>query len=261
MIQAHDDSLDKETIMNLRRTACALLLSMPCLSATAQQPATASASLRDFQYTLVDLAPQDGIAPWIRIEEPWYWPTTTIFSERGWSGEVLADTQGGELGGPVRAAFGRNVASGRLSETAADSYIEIHDGSGLSYNSYHFSFVVSPNTRLVFSAYGMVEASMEDGVNYAGGSAGWDGGLTVAPGADEIDLWTIRGVFATGRDEGPLSVSVDTGALEGTGWMSFGANVAASILPVPEPSRWTMLLAGVMLTASLARRRLTGAGR
>lgn len=68
-------------------------------------------------------------------------------------------------------------------------------------------------------------------------------------GAHPTDSWSLAGYGLTG---GYYALRVD-GSVRGNGGGSFGADL--TILPVPEPQTWGMLLAGLGVMGALARRR------
>lgn len=99
-----------------RLLAAAACLSLPCLAQAADTSATAEASIRNLSYRLVDLAPEDGQAPWL---------TTASSSFISYGVNVAGQSDGGHSAiDPLPAArFTAQVGSAAVAEAGPDAFV------------------------------------------------------------------------------------------------------------------------------------------
>jgi hypothetical protein len=250
---------DRRTAMNLKSalTAGALAACAALATGTASAQQTATASLNNFHYQLIDLNTSDGITPYISFSAgssahagaylfdnfDQTFPAVTqdvLFSH----GEVFTSNANG-------AAHAFSFAD------QVHSDVQIGYLSGLAESFTLQGFTLSPNTLLVFSADASVESSFNrgEGVGYAmaqlsGGysvsdtnSVSFDSSLLSNPG---------EGLFST-----TLSTAITSGNAELTGWVNYSteANAVSYVSAVPEPASLGMLVAGLGMLTGVARRR------
>jgi hypothetical protein len=247
------DSIDQENDMHPRNiggllTALAFGLAIGVPATAAADPATATASASNFNYTLIDLTPDDGKTPWVSLA-PWgASETTVIYGDTMSSGGTAAQNNHFDYG-KAQAQAGSDVASGSVQPGQAQASIAISDRSGEAYAKDEYLFTLSPNTRLVFSAYATVDTAMDRISNPATAIAGLGGQqYGVYPNGDLIG--TLRLVERPGSQAGWVEVDVESGAGGTSGYIDVYALARVSnVSPVPEPSPALLLLAGLPLLA------------
>ncbi|MBX3602250.1 MAG: PEP-CTERM sorting domain-containing protein [Rubrivivax sp.] len=301
----------------LVRCLAAGLALVAASAAGANVAASSSARLDGFVVTLVDLAPDDGLAPWVSFagdgrSRAW----AHSFSGIGYQGEVDSMTRDGD--GPWSAALaeGATARSSVRSELANPGPLvsgmaltataqaqgpgsagqsDLRAGYGASVvapSADVGQFTLSPHTRLEISAVASVAVTV---------GAGWDGDWQSSnsyaqawmrllvpdppvPGIFSTDGCAIAAALTTGTDPGPgggcgsfsggsrsienltLFVALDNTAgtpMNGTfmALVSLSGGVHTNPAPIPEPATTLMLLSGLALLATRARRATTRAGR
>jgi hypothetical protein len=231
----------------------------------AAQATVAQSSLSDFGYQLVDLDLADGIDPSVTFN--------TTF--RGVLAAAVADAD--EMlyfdgaGGPEGdVSFGASAGSAAVQGWITADEIGTRGSIGnageyLGSAGWYADYTLSANTKLVFTGHatGSVErgafvtdqysaagvAVLFSAVEEDGSSAqpyfsrtATDSGV---PGWGNFDEWFTLDIVNDG----------DT-ALSSQMYIMLNANAEVAS-PVPEPSTWLMLGAGLALTAGIARRRRT----
>ena len=145
--------------MHTRPTALAVLLAA-WLAAGGGKPALAatvevSASIANFQYRLTELAPDDGIAPWIRFD----WqpaPKAALYDDPFWSYLVAQHPDRDYQ--PVTLTHGADTVRGQVTPDAAMPDAALDDDSAFIDMERIASYTVSPNTGFVFTADAEVQA-------------------------------------------------------------------------------------------------------
>lgn len=224
--------------------------------------ATAHAEARAVQFTLIDLNPDDGIAPLLTFGD---------FTVGGYT--YLRDNGNFLLQDPVltygsagiSSAYGSAQASAApdlFSSTATMTDIrprnEFQAGSGISRD-----FTLSPYTAVIWNTAGVLSVQRPDGL------AGNKAGVTLSAYFTDLqnghqEYQTLSEEYSTDLGSSPfdLSLRVASDAQALTGRISLQTQVNAAIFaqPVPEPETYGMLAAGLLVIgARLRRRRVAGA--
>jgi hypothetical protein len=216
---------------------------------TASAQAVASAALGLTGYTLVDLDPSDGVAPWIRFQDQW-----TVATSAGLYGPgpvPLQEDSGTTFGSVgVASADGSAQASAAPGDVAAT--ISAYAGSSIAQASNRHYFELSPNTGITFFASGHLATD------------GLDWGSPVA----SVTFVAVANSFgeppseSIARDVSDYSVSLSSyaeaqGVDPVTGWVDLSSFAFARAFapPVPEPALPAMLLGGLALLGARAGRR------
>jgi hypothetical protein len=237
------------TLKKFAAAACLLLASTPVFAQSA-----AFGSINHFSYQLIDLAPDDGITPWITVtprgafaevglfDNPVFDPSGLIHEERYTTGTVELSDQDGSV-----------TATSGVDFTSASTNLAFNSGYADAVTA--FDFTLSPNTRVIFSGYATVDANVlpDNGSAYA--ESGLFGGIFLPSGAEESfsgDLSVFNGV-----DARTVFGGGDSGADVTTGWVQMQSvtQAASFALPVPEPASAGMLAAGLLLLAGVGRQQ------
>lgn len=232
--------------MRTRSVVIASLVALAGVNNAGAAGVEVSASARDFRYQLIDLAPEDGVDPWIRFE----WlasPKASLFHDPAWSSEY-AQNMNRDFE-PVFLQNGPDMIRGQVTPEFVELDLSIQNGSAHVYMEHIASYSVSPNTRFVFTAAAAVDSAVEPGA-YATTWAGLAGMFMAAP--DSIPVSFEGGGLSTpsGPAAGTVSVSAASGELAGSGVLFMTAYASASsVSPIPEPGKMGMLGAGLLLLA------------
>lgn len=217
--------------------------------------ANSSASISDFGYELVDLAPDDGVAPSMSLT-----PTRIV-------GESILYLQTfsiplAEASTSTFGALSVDNAYGSASATLAPDYAASSTADAQAYSSragtwVELDFVLSPNTRVIFSANGSVNALPANG--YSSTEASLNGEITT-PFISHGTRFGASVYSMLGEESRLLSAVANSDAEELAGTMSIrtGAWAESYVPPIPEPGQAAMLLAGLALVGGAglqARRR------
>lgn len=234
-------------------TAALLVAAMGAASTAAAQ-STASASINNVNYQLIDLNPYDGIAPSITFGGLPAAANVVLYGDTGYSIPVLSD--GSLTYGPISISNASGSAFAEIQEASGASRVEIFSNSGFGASLTEFSFVLSPNTRLIFTG----DASVSAVTDPAGGNASATAYLQVGFSNEggTTDVFNRSTLLSTDGDRsGHLLALIDSGAMAMNGTYAFATDSEASSLaaPIPEPASVGMLLAGLGVLAGLQRRR------
>jgi hypothetical protein len=241
------------------------------LSAQAATVASASASLGNFSYQLIDLDLADGIAP-----------SLTFVPSRGGDGYVHSPLNGG------RHLYGNGAASissanGNASATVAPMALSssaqaiLPTGNNDNFSSFTSevrNFSLSANTLVIFSISAHLSANHVPDSAYTSANVVFRGTLDSSwydPNRNGSNFMRYA--------NSPLDTTTDSdfvfaGSLHSVGYTTLGqlgmnTRTSATLFPgmapqgiqaVPEPSTYAMLFAGLGLVGFAARRR-RGAGR
>jgi hypothetical protein len=242
---------------NLTHTLAAAALAtlaMGSMSGAAAQ-ASATASLDTFDYQLLDLRPDDGIAASVSFyagsesgaihlyDNPFFGGTPGQSSETSGSGSLLIDT-------------GRAYAAGEVTPTGGHMRIGLQENSGDARTHSLLEFILAPYTQITFNLNARVSA--DPGLsNAASASASLQGRLPGDSSVEDNDFLSTT----SGEESRILSVSLGSVEGERFGTLGLTTMVTAQVLsPVPEPEAAAMLAAGLgVLGACMRGRKKTGA--
>lgn len=226
-------------------------------ASTAAAQAGLTVSYYNFEYTLADLNPDDGVAPGI------------TFSGASASAQAqLFETP--DFTWPPRANFAQNAFDdGALVRFTFDSD-DFHDdayatnkaGSGTSVTGHGSSrlalasvneFSLAPYTEVTFTAYGTVTEHSSPGTDASAL-------LSMIVSTDDLHGGQAENRRTLSTDTGPSTgiMSMTTGTYEGprAGSVGFVAMLSTNVLPpVPEPGTTALLAAGLALIGAAARSR------
>lgn len=232
-------------------------------SGGAHAAASGSAAITGFTWSLVDLAPDDGIAPALVIGGVTGSSTSSVTSSLGDGDTAVqpvnfattAAALNNALGGGTAATFadGARVSAALASGVPGRTVFLV--ASGTPQNG---DFVLTPHTTVTFSAWFEGAAAAD-----ANGSAYASGAINVL--VADISSTHQRQASATGSADqasGELHVSFANASDQ---WVSGHLNAYAqatldTTLPVPEPGRAALLAAGLAALAWRVRAQRRGAG-
>jgi hypothetical protein len=253
----------------------ALALAVTSFAAQADNLLSATVSLGDVSYQLIDLNPTDGIAP-----------SLTFF------GQGFRATNSASIGYVNRERYyeysSTNGATGvdRIEGDAATltTPMRFSASSSVASNAYYSNFTadavgdrefaLSADTQVIFFATTKLSASNSGTTGSAWARSGFSGAvrsggypsqeynsdfLVELTARDSQDLSTqMVGVLRSSQRTGygKLTMRVETGSE----WsVAVPASLAPSISAVPEPGTYAMLLAGLGLVGFAARRKRANA--
>ncbi|CUI04953.1 PEP-CTERM sorting domain-containing protein [Massilia antarctica] len=233
---------------------CALTaLAAVCSSAQAA-PSTATASIEQFRFELVDLDLSDGVTPSISFTQQ-YWEVDSSGGGQHQTYKTPATTS-------ITTRFG--AAGGSASDTGISSSAKVYhpvasDGVYHKYstNSYRITdFILSPNTQMIFTALGTVSDLRQGKFDSSVARISMQGKLL-----DESGGWmdSFSKSYETSAGSATLrmygSLSTDGLARSGRFDLTTYAFLAGPVSSVPEPSTYGMLLAGTFLVGAMACRQ------
>lgn len=221
---------------------------------------TATASIEQFRYELVDLDLSDGVTPSITFTQE-YWKVDTFGAGQRQSSAAPATNA-------IVSEFGS--AGGTASDTVVSSTASVNhplplDGVYHAYrnDSYHVvEFTLSPNTQMIFTGLGTVLHDRQGYFDSSSSHIGMEGSLWGGAGGliDEF-----RKTYGTGNGSATINLyaTLMTGAHAGEGRFALQtwAILSGPVTTVPEPSTYGMLLAGTFLVGAVARRQRRAAAR
>ncbi|NHZ99236.1 PEP-CTERM sorting domain-containing protein [Massilia sp. CCM 8734] len=244
-----------------KRTLCALAALVAAWAPAQANTSTSSASIEQFQFRLVDLDLNDGIAPSITFG------TDSRFVRSEGDGQVDTRSESGSTS--IVTQFGS--AGGTLSDTALLSHtsvdhLALHD----SYHTYGSQsnrateFILSPNTELIFTGVGRIaqhlgvpfvwaEARISMSAHLLDANGSWTHQFNKSYDVNASDGWATINLYG----------SLISDAQQRRGEFSLDAFtvLAEPVSTVPEPSTYAMLLAGTFMLGAVARRRKAAAAR
>jgi hypothetical protein len=216
---------------------------------------TVSASITNLQYTLIDLDLNDGITPAITF-------TSTAFDVRSatWDGGSSAELDYLDTAGStgVERPYGSSSAAGSLTTLEARGVMtpETYAASFESRSELNRLFTLTPNTGLSWTAVGTVAA--ENGLPGSRAHVALGGELFAGAGyqwEEKQSFFQYRQVHdssSTHALSGYLSTS--SRALNGA-LRAYSQAFVYQATPVPEPSSYAMLAAGLGLIGACLRRQ------
>jgi hypothetical protein len=243
----------KQALLAAVLAASATTFALP----TAAQ-SSASAFLGNLAYELIDLTPDDGSTPYITFTgNTTTSATSNLYADPDFTQLAATLTMFGTDFGTTYVNNADGTASAAASPFGVGADVLMMSNSGFAQTSSTVDFILSANTRVIFTVFGSVEA-MPDFFNdgYAYAYAGMYGELQ-NDASDGVNNFGASMYSLFLREERYLAASGQTQGLESSGWLGMqsiveGATMAA---PVPEPGSVAMLAAGLGMLAGAARRR------
>lgn len=281
----------------MRLQTLALVAATALGAPAAHAASSADASFTGIGFQLIDLNPTDGIAPWISFAagartEVSAWVSAPFSSQSGSAARpgVLQTVQ-------TSAAIDNGTAAAQAGPDSlsasgfTEGLLPFETGFGSSTfqasargASWWSGFTLSPNTLLVITGLGQVQASTTVGLDASFNSESASAQISLSVSGQGIDgggqqsssdglstyaswtsvwngqSWGYAGESRSGSDTlsaSFLNISGQsiTGTLDLNVSLSGHSAVAAPTQAVPEPSTWALMLGGLGLCASLARRR------
>lgn len=242
--------------MNPRRTLAAALIAA-IIAAFCTAPAlaqqAADVTVNHLGYQLIDLAPDDGIAPSL-----------------AWTGDAAAlayahvyDQAGLEIDGVQIETFGTagfdNAYAAMQVDAQSDTAhirLDLYSGYGFASSNQGFHFTLSPHTQVVFSSEADLWAAPTPAPHDTlTALAELYGSLHLEGDADGA-FYTQARVDA-GTEHHTLSVTATSQDAWVDGYLAMNAYAVAEshALPVPEPQTSGMFLCGLALMGLLERKR------
>lgn len=221
-----------------------------------------SASLDNIKFELIDLDLTDNISPSLTFTSTYAGGTLDSYSYAGGADEK-AYSYGFES---VNRKF--TFGSGSLQNSATSMHADLHasplpgDVSATVNARQYLNFTLSPSTRLLVTSQANVSIEQQgigqQGTSQSNAIAILEGSVTSRING----VWGSESFFSqlerrTGSGSEFLRGSLDTGTGVGTGTLSLNIGTAFNYnaSPVPEPETYGMLLAGLMVVGSVARRK------
>lgn len=232
-------------------TACAIALSAAALPGSALAQQTAGVTLGHLDVRLIDLAPDDGIDPWIGLNAYATRAYAHIYDQEG------NDIAGTEIDHVGSTGFDNAYASlhAQTGADAASVLLTLYSGWGYVSANRSLRFLLSPNTQVDFSVDADLWARPEaPGVSWPTAMAELYGSLQ---GFHDGERFTSTFRLEDGAQHGTLSVTAASQGEWVNGYLAFDAYAVAEshALPVPEPQTSAMLLGGICLLAGLRQWR------
>lgn len=228
--------------------------------AFAQHSPATSASAELLGYTLTDLAPDDGIAPWVRFTTNPRDGRATIETAHDPARDVVVldrvplDPLTTSATAGVPGAEARVQIEGTRITTSTWRDVPVET---TAWGTFTDTFVLSPHTRLTLDFAAQVGRT-DPLVDMARST------VIIRVGHDDVDgnelgtgFWWLRSTEDENASPTAL-VNLDSGDTESLGYVDFYVESHAwsvPATPVPEPHAWAMLAAGLLLTAPVRRRR------
>lgn len=239
--------------MNLRRTLAATVIAACCTAPALAQQA-ADVTVNHFGYQLIDLAPDDGIAPLLTWTSDAALAYARVYDQQG------LEIDGVQIDALGTAGFDNPYAAMQVDAQgdAAHIRLDLHSGYGFASSNQLFHFTLSPHTQVVFGLdadlWALPTPAPHDTLTALAelyGSLHLEG--------DEDGSFITQARVDAGSEHHTLSVTAASSDTWVDGVVSMNAYAVAEshALPVPEPQTSAMLLCGVGLLGVFLRNRRT----
>lgn len=233
--------------------ACAFALGVATASAHADTAVQATATIGNFSYQLIDLAPEDGIDPWIALSPDQYYGYALLYGTSDLT-PVTTSLNRFDAGTISAVSPGATAASSGLAHEGVVS-LNLSANSASVYTQDRLDFVLSPNTLAVFYANADINGTFDPNAFAMSSDARLYSEVVVAPGTGVQRNTSVLANYDPIDMQAPLTIAVrsDANGLEGD--IRLTASITAEALsPVPEPAEAAMLLAGLALLPAWRRR-------
>lgn len=244
----------------IRLVAALASLTLATLPAHAAS-GSASASITNFSYQLIDLDLTDNITPSITWS---YYPSWIFVTAE----PNYQHRESGELGTLelVNAVGGVNGTTAQDGVSTRAYFTSTLDSSSLYFDgwvSHGKDFTLSPSTGLLISATASLSLAREAD-NHGHASVWMAGGFDTIGTTQDFDAQAFQQRYITyqsGERDYLLSAYLRTGKEARDGTIVLSAESYAQAyptpvaMPVPEPATYGMLLAGALVVGAAARRR------
>lgn len=229
------------------------------------------AGFRNVQLGVMDLTPDDGVAAGfsvqgstifhelvLEVRAPEYYYS---YSKETGDGSIPSAFESGRNGG-----FARSQANGTIGGIGVATYVGREHGTwseAEAYISQGITVNLAPNSVLTFSGEFYLSGAFGDTADTSYRST-YDEFVTVLSTGTEWSRETTWGTATAGESVSPFWFALaNSGDTEQLVHLGLGTRVNTRVnayeppvlAPVPEPSTWTMLLAGLGMAGFAARRR------
>jgi hypothetical protein len=234
----------------------ACVLASTTLCAQGAGTASASASLSHFTFEIIDLAPQDGVAPQLLFYNRSVGAQSGLWQT--WHGAYQGTLRDDYLytDGTSRVQYDDNLAtaSAQLHVAGATALAGVDVGA-IAISQVSEYYWLSPHTQLTVHWTAETNATASpDNIGRSSIELYSDIFVSAANIAESTNF-TLSSNAADGIRSQPVTIQWSTGgqAATGTFRLRTEARVGPSITPIPETSTWAMLLAGALLISGAAR--------
>jgi hypothetical protein len=231
-------------------TILAALLAGAAVPALAQQAADVTVS--HLGYQLIDLAPDDGIAPSLAWTSEATLAYTHVYDQEG------IEIDGVQIESLGSAGFANGYAAMQVDaqSDAAHINLDLISGYGFADANRSFRFMLSPHTQVIFSIDADLSADATPAQHDTLSALAELYGSLHDVGADDLAFYT-RAQVDQGSQHGILSVSAASQNTWVDGIVAMNAYAVAEshALPVPEPQTSLMLLCGIAMLGLVSRKR------
>lgn len=242
--------------MNCRMALLACVLASATLCAEAADKASASASLSHFTFEVIDLAPQDGVAPQLLFYNRSVGAQTSLWQtlHGAYQGALRDDYLYADGTSRVQYDDKLATASAQLHFASATALAGVDVGA-IAISLVNEYYWLSPHTQLTVHLTAETDATASaDNIGRSSIELYSDIFVSAANVA-ESTYFTLVSNAADGARSQPVTIEWNTGeqAATGTFRLRTEARVGPSVTPIPEPQTWLMLLAGALLATGVAR--------